>query len=340
MFESDELCEALNFYSWLLNLSDEIEYLWSRVEKSTCHTFTFVLLLNRYVILLGFFPILVLSFTGLDYHPSQLATSFMFKNSLRANTYVWVLFIIAVTNQSVTIGSMVMIAYSVYGNSQRILLSTTLVGLSALGLTLYTFIVNVGKTLSTDPKDFGMLAFSALNTSHNSRFAGIPSSAFDVLVLTLTFVKVTQVSRRRRFLEIQQKSLAQVLLRDGSRMLLMLLVMNAANLLLLMGVVKMGPLHVHLSVPVIGATSTPVISLSTTLLSHVIISLRKEAKHTTSGIIDVSELNLSSLRFASLADSGRIEQGTSECTTQIGSTWRPGSDESGVNCHRSSTKCM
>jgi len=279
------ICVDLSFftlyvYDWLLTLPDEVRYIW---ETRPCISGISVLFaVNRYVVLLGWIPIFVISVSGV-YAINGLG-DFVIASPKGASAFRVIIFTMAIVSQCISTAVMILRVFALYRRNIWVLALTSLFGCVALSVTLWSSISQVRH------KAVGISFQSAvLNTpvtwSGNTAiviWAGIPTIAFDVLVFALVVFKGFLLYKSQKILgRMGQKSLAQVILEDGSLYFLSMAIVNVLDFLIMADFLTIGGAPITLSA--VGSNTFPSISVSTIIVSRVVLNLRRKACRTDPG---------------------------------------------------------
>jgi len=173
-------------------------------------------------------------------------------------------------------------------------------GITGLTMTLYVFASNYAPLESLSRSDFPLIAMNALSGAYHLKYSGIPSTVFDLWVFFLTVAKAYSTPGAFKY----TNKLVQVMVEDGALFFLAMVIMNLVNVLLLMGVLPIRIFGVteivFLNFPVIGSNTAPVISLSTTLISYLVLHLRKTTRDLST--VGRSTLDISSFQVQSSLD--------------------------------------
>ncbi|KAH9954778.1 hypothetical protein BC827DRAFT_927016 [Russula dissimulans] len=236
------------YYDYILTLHREIRFLWPPHNKQGW--FTIACLLNRYIPVLGYLPLVVSYFIKLDF-PVRPCTNLHVYHQwfvMTLQTHVGVLCLIRV--------------YALYGRSRRVLGFLASIGIMA-------FFTAAGIVLArrhARSKPITVLSSFVPGCSHftpsiEGRFSAIEwsgVSVFDSAVFSLTVYKAFTMGRGIPLLD--------VIVRDGTMYFLVLFIMNLANIFILL-----------YSAPLLRSSTAILVNvLSITLVSRLVLNLREQ----------------------------------------------------------------
>jgi len=204
----------------------------------------------------------------------------------RSEAYSGIIFVMAIVSQCINTVFMILRVFALYGRSVWVLLLTTFIGCSSLGVTLWLTANNFQLESFFDNLQQLNIWFG---TEANVAYAGGPAIAFDVIVFALVAVKGLVLSRAQKLLRRERKSLARIILEDGSLYFLIMAIVNVINFLALLSILTFGGVPIPMAA--VGPNTLLTISISTTMISRLVLNLRKEARRSGQGGLTTFELS-------------------------------------------------
>ncbi|KAH9953070.1 hypothetical protein BC827DRAFT_1273856 [Russula dissimulans] len=238
------------YYDYMLTLSREIQFLWPPHNKQGWVTAAY--LVNRYISVLGYLPLVVSFFI-----PSDLP---LYVTALCMGMHAYSQWLMIFT-QTLTGFLCVVRVYAMYGKNRRI-----------LGFLAFTAVISVvtgaGAILASYSKGGdvipvlssfgGCLTFMPSSKGRFYDIAWVGVSFSDSVIFSLTLYKALKVGRGVQLLD--------VIVRDGTMYFLVLFIMNLVNIF-----------NLRFSSPFLrSSTATVTNVLSATLVSRLVLNLREQ----------------------------------------------------------------
>ncbi|TDL17545.1 hypothetical protein BD410DRAFT_794241 [Rickenella mellea] len=235
------------YYDYLATLPEEMRRIWTARFSGA----TLLFLLNRYIPVFGYIPVLYALFD-----PPWTITKFA-------------PFIGAMTTlgQVVLVVILVLRTYALYQRNIWVLIFTLSVGLTSIGISTWAAVVMTGELFSFHP--FGLCAPTTGVHEDQLKFSWTAIFAFDYVIFMLTICRTILLRRAQRNAGTRS-SLATLIMRDG----IVLCAVNIGNFVYF----AKAPGGVFLFQQTTGSNSMLTHIVSSTMMSRLLLNLRQESK--------------------------------------------------------------